>query len=157
MATHQTAFCAEWKHVREQLERILYMLPAEKLSFSPHESIGTIGRQLRHVGDVAEVFIRGIETGVVDFKEKRRDRSMETSKEKLVHYIHQQTQSIHTFIKALPDPMLEALVQFPEIGMITVEQLLRKLIEHEYVYLGILYTSVRLAGVEVPEPYQQYN
>jgi uncharacterized damage-inducible protein DinB len=154
MATQQIAFCAEWKHIREHLERILYMLPAEKLSFSPHESIGTIGRQLRHVGDVAEVFIRGIETGVVDFTEKRRDRSMETSKEKLVHYIHQQTQSIHTFIKALPDPMLEATVQFPDLGTITVERLLRKLIEHEAVSLGILFTSARIAGVEVPESHE---
>ena len=152
MVTHQKVFCSNWKNIRNQIEHVLYILPADKLTFTPHQEISSMGRQLRHIADVAEVYIRGIETGRVDFSEKRRDRSMETSKEKLIHYIHQQTQSVDTFVSALPNPMLEAQVEFPELGLISVEMLLGLLIQHESMHLGILYTTAILADINVPAP-----
>ena len=63
-------FVEEWKEIRGKTLEFLESVPNDKMTWKPHELLGTFGMQLRHIIKSQEAYIDGIKRGRVDFSNK---------------------------------------------------------------------------------------
>ena len=123
-------------------------IPNNKLNFIPHKDFGSAGRQLRHMADVQECYLKAVETRKVTFQNKRKDYSMETSKEKLVEYMKELDEKLKVKLKKMSEKYLLKKVDWKEVGNPSIIVMLTYMKEHEIYHQGILQLYASLAGFE---------
>ena len=139
-------FLRDWNHTRTNTFKFIESIPNNKIVFSPHKDWGSIGRQLRHMADVQDCYIKAIGTRKITFRNKRRDYSMETSKEKLIKYMKELDKKLKEKIQHMPEKDLLKKVDWKEAGNPPVIVMLTYMKEHEIYHQGILQVYASLAG-----------
>ena len=76
----------DWRLYRGLTLDLLKIIPETLLSFQVHPNMGSLGKQYRHIGDVQLCYFMALETGKIDFSQKRRDYSLEKDKAKLIFF-----------------------------------------------------------------------
>ena len=140
-------FLEDWKHTRNNTLRFIDSIPNKKLSFKPHRNFGTLGKQLRHLADVQECYLKGIKTGVIEFSRKRKDFSMETDKQKLINYFRQQDKDLILMLKIMHETDLRKNIIWKECGKPTIYSTLIYMKEHEIFHQGIFNYALNLQGL----------
>ncbi len=142
----------EWKEMRKLTLDLLDELPEEHLSFTVGESMGTIGKQYRHLGDVQICYNEAIKTGKIDFEEYKREYSLENSKTKL-----------KDFLKEIDQEMLKLVEKNQEVKIDwfgeewDLKQHMKSLIEHEILHQGELIVYIRVLGLKFPESWELWG
>jgi len=141
-------FIEDWKNIRGKTYEFLENLPSEKMSWRPHELLGTFGMQIRHMGKSQEAYIEGIKKGKIDFSDKSFNSELEVNKELSI-------QNLKDLDKELLK-LLESIDVNKEIIFVdgvhgeskeSINEILHYLIEHEYYHQGIFTCYGRLAGL----------
>ncbi len=142
---------ADWEWTRSLTLKYIESVPDDKLSFSPGHGFGTLGRQLRHMADVQECYLKGLETGEIDFKKKRKDYMMETSKAKLLAYVKELDEKLKSLMKNLEEEDLNKPVKWQvweNLPDPTIFQAITYMTQHEIFHQGILQLYAALAGFQ---------
>lgn len=138
---------------REQLDQYIQQLPNEAL-LAAHPLVESLARQFRHVADIAELYAKALESGVVDFSHKREDRAMQNTPTLLrQHFLAQRAWVADRIAAVAGNPWNTASITFPDMEALTPAQLVGILAQHEALHLGIIWTVARSLGHEVPDPY----
>ena len=141
-------FLKDWKQIRGKTLDFLQTMPQEKMTWRPHELLGTFGMQIRHIGKSQEAYIKGIKSGKIDFSDKKFDPEIEKSKEKaLLHLKKLDEELIKTVSDANPEKeiiFIDGVLGELHIPLRTV---LSYLTDHEYYHQGIFTCYGRLAGL----------
>ena len=143
-------FLGDWEYSRKDTIKFIETVPEDKLGFSPHKDWGSIGRQLRHMADVQECYIKAIDTKKVTFQNKRKDYSMETDKQKLIDYMKKLDKQLKEKIKKLSENDLLTKVDWEEVGNPSIAVMLNYMKDHEIYHQGILQVYASLAGFQTP-------
>lgn len=143
-------FLVHWSEARQQVEGYLSSLTSMELGRRPISGISSIGRQLRHVLDVAQVYYEALDSGQVDLQNKVRDRDLEENCDKLRKAMQQQREQI---TGSLLTVHCADSIDYPGQGPIQPDELLRYWLEHEWLHIGIIYTLAKASGVDVPSPF----
>ena len=143
-------FFGDWEYSRKDTIKFIETVPEDKLGFSPHKDWGSIGRQLRHMADVQECYIKAIDTKKVTFQNKRKDFSMETDKQKLIDYMKKLDKQLKEKIKKLSENDLLTKVDWEEVGNPSIAVMLNYMKDHEIYHQGILQVYASLAGFPTP-------
>lgn len=142
------AFLKDWKQIRGKTLDFLQTMPQEKMTWRPHELLGTFGMQIRHIGKSQESYINGIKSGKIDFSDKKFDPEIEKNKEKaLLHLKKLDEELVKTISDA--DPGKEIIFIDGVLGelRIPLRTVLSYLVDHEYYHQGIFTCYGRLAGL----------
>ena len=76
-------------HIFLQLEEALHLISNEQFSMPcQHLFDATIGQHCRHIIEMFQCLEMGYETGVVNYENRKRERSIETDKEYAVALMH---------------------------------------------------------------------
>lgn len=143
-------FAKTWQFTRSLTYDFLHALKEEELKYSPQLEFGTLGKQLRHVGDVQECYIKALATGKADFSKKRMDISMEVSLKKLEDYLREQDSHLYAALaKFNKDPIKEE-VAWKTCRMSILEHLFL-LPQHEAIHQGQWSLAARQAGIILPK------
>jgi len=146
-------FARSWQFTRSLTYDFLDGLSEEHLSYSPQLEFGTIGKLIRHVGDVQGVYAQALESGTADFSKKRKDYSMETSLDRLQKYLKEQDSSFYDILsKYSKDPLTEQ-IQWTTMKMSVLEHLFL-LPQHEAIHQGQWSLAARQAGIDLPKSWK---
>lgn len=141
-------FIKDWKSVRGKTYEFIATVPEDKMGWKPHEHLGTLGMQLRHIAVSQRAYISGIKSGKIDFNDKSYDKAIETDKDKAV-----------STLKALDTDLIILLdsgeykenIEFHDgvygTRTVGVEKVLQWLMQHETYHQGVLTCYGRLAGL----------
>jgi uncharacterized damage-inducible protein DinB len=146
-------FDHSWQFTRSLTLDFLAGLSEENLSYSPQLEFGTIGKLIRHVGDVQEVYACALQTGTVDFSLKRRDYTMETSLERLNSYLQEQDKKLHDILSGYEKDPLKEMIQWPTEKLSVLEHLFL-LPQHEAIHQGQWSLAARQAGIDLPKSWK---
>ena len=80
-------FIKDWEAIRGRTLEFLEKVPGDKITWRPHELLGTFGMQIRHIGKSQESYINGIKKGKIDFSDKSFDPELENDKKKGIEYL----------------------------------------------------------------------
>ena len=100
---------SDWEWVRNLTLKFIESIPENKLSFTPGHGFGTLGQQLRHTAAVQECYLIGLETGKINFSQKRKDVDLEQSKEKMMTFMKQLDERLR---KALENADLDHVIEW---------------------------------------------
>lgn len=139
-------FLRDWAYLRNNTQEYLKSVPDDRLTFSSHPEWGSIGRHLRHMGDVQECYLNALDTGKLSFKAKRKDRSMESNKQKLAAYFRELDEKLEKKINTMGEQDFLKPVEWKEFDNPTVEATLTYMKEHEVFHQGILQVYAKLAN-----------
>ena len=139
-------FLGDWGYTRGNTLKFIESIPANKLTFSPDKDWGSLGRQLRHIADVQECYLRAFYTGEVSFENKRKDYSMEKDKGKILKYMAELDQQLKEKVSSLSEKDLLKKVKWKEVGNPSIAVMLMYMKEHEIYHQGILQVYASLAG-----------
>lgn len=143
-------FAKTWQFTRSLTYDFIHCLTAEDLSYSPQLEFGTLGKQLRHVGDVQECYVRALESGRADFSKKRMDHSMETSLERLERHLKEQDQYLYRVLSEFNKDPIKEQIQWETTRMSVLEHLFL-LPQHEAIHQGQWSLAARQAGIDLPK------
>lgn len=142
-----------WQFTRALTYDFLHVLTDENLLYSPQLEFGTIGKLIRHVGDVQEVYTNALQTGQADFSQKRKDFSLEKSVERLQKYLKDQDRYLYdTLSKYEKDPLKE-LITWPSTKLPVLQHLFL-LPQHEAIHQGQWSLAARQAGIDLPKSWK---
>ncbi len=147
-------FIKDWRWVRGLTYEFIKMIPTEKLMFSPHKDFGSLGRQLRHVADIQECYLKGFINGELDFKNRRRDRSMEHNQKKLLKFFEDLDEKLYKFLSTHTEKELDNVIiwnVWENLPNPTIKECLLYLIEHEVYHQGIWTLYGKLGNFETPK------
>lgn len=143
-------FARTWQFTRSMTYDFLKALNDEQLSLCPHEEFGTYGKLIRHIGDVQDLYIQSLETGVADFSKKRKDRSMERSVGLLEKYLKEQDNRLYDALSAYDKDPVKEYIQWPTTKLSVLEHLFL-LPQHEAIHQGQFSVSARQKGIVLPK------
>jgi uncharacterized damage-inducible protein DinB len=146
-------FARSWQFTRSLTYDFLACLHDENLAYSPQLEFGTIGKLIRHVGDVQAVYAEALATGTADFSRKRRDYSMESSLERLNSYLKEQDKSLYDILSGYQKDPLKELIQWPTTKLPVLEHLFL-LPQHEAIHQGQWSLAARQAGIDLPKSWK---
>lgn len=87
-----------YKYYSGLTKGLLEHLVDEQLQYRPHESMKTLGEELRHIADAREIYLRAMVDGIgPSWKEKRMDPGMAVSVTKLKAYYEELDQRFEAF------------------------------------------------------------
>lgn len=142
-------FAKSWQFTRSLTYDFLHVLTEENLAYSPQLEFGTIGKHLRHIGDVQECYVRALQTGSVDFSKKRRDLSMETSLKRLEDHLKEQDKFLYDTLSQYDKDPIREQIAWPTTKLSVLEHLFL-LPQHEAVHQGQWSLAARQAGIDLP-------
>jgi uncharacterized damage-inducible protein DinB len=146
-------FARSWQFTRSLTFDFIKVLTEDNLTYSPQLEFGTIGKLIRHVGDVQGVYIDGLETGKTDFSKKHRDYSMETSLDRLAQHLKAQDDRLYAVLAAYKkDPLKEEII-WPSTKLPVLEHLFL-LPQHEAIHQGQWSLAARQAGIDLPKSWK---
>lgn len=141
-------FIKEWKSVRGKTYEFIATIPDDKMSWKPHEHLGTFGMQLRHMGVSQRAYVNGMRNGKVDFSDKSYDKELETDKAKIVAFLKNLDTEL---IIMLDSGEYKESIEFHDgvygIKKAGPEKVVNWLMEHETYHQGVLTCYGRLAGL----------
>lgn len=143
-------FAKTWQFTRSLTYDFLKVLGEQDLSYSPQLQFGNLGKQIRHLGDVQECYVRALETGTADFSKKRMDLSMETSLEKLERYLHEMDNYLYDALSKYSGDPLKQEIKWPTTRLSVLEHLFL-LPQHEAIHQGQWSLAARQHGIELPK------
>ncbi|SRR5579875_116090 len=143
-------FAKTWQFTRSLTYDFLKVLNEESLSYSPHPAFGNLGKQIRHLGDVQECYVRALETGVADFSRKRMDLSMESSLEKLTHHLREMDNYLYDALSKYTADPLKQEIKWPTTRLSVLEHLFL-LPQHEAIHQGQWSLAARQHGIDLPK------
>src|SRR3989344_2310424 len=73
-------FLHDWKEIRGKAYEFLEKIPENKMMWSPHNDLGSIGMQIRHMGVSQRAYINGIRSGTINFNDKTYNKEVEKNK-----------------------------------------------------------------------------
>jgi uncharacterized damage-inducible protein DinB len=146
-------FLEDLKHYRRQYHNYIELMSNESLKLTCHETIGPLGRQLRHVYDILDVYIYSLDNKKVNFSLKQRHRELEENAELLFESYKNQLMEMEKYLNKINDNDLNTVIQFPGLGNIPYSKVLDLAIQHEALHLGIIYVEAISCGVNVQSPY----
>ncbi len=139
-------FLEDWKYVRGNTIKFIHSVPDNKLSFSPHKNWGTIGKQLRHLADVQDCYLKSIKAGKVSFDNKRKNYEIEKSKKRLLDDMNQRDVELSNVLSKMSGKQLQKKLLWAEVGNSSIIIALTYMKEHEIYHQGILQLYADLAG-----------
>lgn len=143
-------FAKTWQFTRSLTYDFLKVIEDQDLLYSPQLEFGTLGKQVRHLGDVQECYVRALENGVADFSKKRMDLSMETSRSRLEEHLRQQDNYLYgTLSKYDADPV-KGEIKWPTTKLSVLEHLFL-LPQHEAIHQGQWSLAARQHGIDLPK------
>lgn len=143
-------FAKTWQFTRSLTYDFLHCLKEEDLLYSPQLQFGTLGKQIRHIGDVQECYVKALETGCADFSIKRMDLSMETSLKKLEDHLHAQDAYLYSTLASFKKDPVAEFIAWKTCKMSVLEHLFL-LPQHEAIHQGQWSLAGRQAGFEFPK------
>lgn len=143
-------FAKTWQFTRSLTYDFLKVLNEQDLSYSPQLEFGTIGKQIRHVGDVQECYLHALETGVADFSKKRMDLAMEQSLAKLEAHLRQQDLRLYDLLAKFDRDPINQMIVWPTTKLSVLEHLFL-LPQHEAIHQGQWSLAARQHGLELPK------
>lgn len=143
-------FAKTWQFTRSLTYDFIHSLKDEDLLYSPQLEFGTLGKQLRHVGDVQECYVKALETGKADFAKKRLDVSMETSLTRLEEHLKEQDQYLYRVLASFDKDPIKEPVEWETTRMSVLEHLFL-LPQHEAIHQGQWSLAARQAGIDLPK------
>lgn len=143
-------FAKSWQFTRSLTYDFLHALTEENLSYSPQLEFGTLGKQIRHIGDVQECYIRALETGKVDFSKKRMDFTMEKSLKRLEDYLREQDNYLYEALAKFDKDPIKSEIAWETCKLSVLEHLFL-LPQHEAIHQGQWSLAARQAGIDLPK------
>lgn len=141
-------FIEDWKSVRGKTLEFLESVPDEKMTWKPHQLLGTFGMQIRHIIKSQESYLNGMKSGVIDFSGKDFDPELETNKQKALMQLRKNDENLIEFLKNADGNQeiifVDGVFGKKKIPLITV---LDYLMDHEVYHQGIFTCYGRLAGL----------
>jgi len=142
------SFIQDWKEVRGKTYEFLETISENKINWSPHKDLGTFGMQIRHMSISQRAYIRGIQSGTINFKDKSYDKEIEKSKTKAIAFLKQQDKELIDVLKKVKE---NKKIEFHDgvygVKKVTVETVLDWLMQHEAYHQGIFTCYGRLVGL----------
>lgn len=146
-------FARSWQFTRSLTYDFLKVLSEDDLNYSPQLEFGTIGKLIRHVGDVQGVYTAALASGKADFDKKRRAVEVESSIEKLEQYLKQQDKALYDALSNYgKDPITET-IEWPTTKLSVLEHLFL-LPQHEAIHQGQWSLAARQAGIDLPKSWR---
>lgn len=143
-------FAKTWQFTRSLTFDFLHCLTEENLLYSPQLQFGTLGKHLRHIGDVEECYVKALESGKADFSKKRMDASMETSLSRLEEHLKEQDEFLYKTLATFNKDPLKEQIQWESTKMSVLEHLFL-LPQHEAIHQGQWSLAARQAGIDLPK------
>ncbi|MFX4301647.1 DinB family protein [Alicyclobacillus tolerans] len=135
-----------FKHYSKLTKGLLDNLTDEHLQYRPHESMKTLGEELRHIADSKEIYLRAMTDGVgPSWKEKRMDPEIAISVEKLKAYYEDLDRRYDELFATKIDWAKE--VPWTGMGDLDMEACLDWVTHFECTHQGIV--SVYLVGLNI--------
>lgn len=142
-------FARTWQFTRSLTYDFMHVLKDEQLAYSPQLQFGTLGKQLRHLGDVQECYVKALDTGVADFSNKRMNVSLETSLKGLESYLHEMDGFLYDKLASFDKDPVREQIQWKGTKMSVLEHLFL-LPQHEAIHQGQWSLAARQAGIDLP-------
>ena len=143
-------FAKTWQFTRSLTFDFMHCLTDDDLLYSPQLQFGTLGKHLRHIGDVQECYVKALESGKADFSKKRMDASMETSLSKLEEHLKEQDEFLYKTLSGFNKDPLKEQIQWESTKMSVLEHLFL-LPQHEAIHQGQWSLAARQAGIDLPK------
>ena len=143
-------FAKTWQFTRSLTYDFLHCLKEEDLLYSPQLQFGTIGKHIRHLGDVQHCYVKALETGKADFSKKQMDISMETSVERLENHLREQDTYLYNELSKFNKDPIKEEISWHTCQMSVLEHLFL-LPQHEAIHQGQWSLAARQAGIELPK------
>jgi len=143
-------FAKTWQFTRSLSYDFIHVLKEEDLLYSPQLQFGTLGKHLRHVGDVQEIYVRALETGQVDFSKKRMDHTMESSLKRLEEHLREQDNYLYATLASFQKDPIKEQIAWPTTKLSVLEHLFL-LPQHEAIHQGQWSLAARQAGIDLPK------
>ena len=138
----------DWKEVRGKTLEFLKSLPEDKITWRPHELLGTFGMQIRHICISQRAYINGIKKGKLDFEDKEFDTELETNKERALSYLEKLDKELIETLEPLNADkeiiFVDGIYGESKVPLITI---LSYLTNHESYHQGVFTCYGRLAGL----------
>jgi uncharacterized damage-inducible protein DinB len=141
-------FVEDWAFVRGKTLEFLATIPDDKMTWKPHDQLGTFGMQIRHVIKSQEAYLNGMKNETVEFSNKKFDPALETDKQKAIDYLKKLDGELIDFLNTA-DENKEIIFVDGVIGekKIPITTVLDYMINHEIYHQGIFTCYGRLAGL----------
>lgn len=146
-------FERNWAVARGLTFDLLETVSATQLAFTPHDTFGTLGRQVWHCGHVQEAYRLGLVSGEMAFSVLKPAPEAETDPESLAAFLEERDAELEATLRAVRD--YTATVDWglddenPE-----VRDHLIWLLQHETLHQGQWSLYAALAGFELPRSWQ---
>lgn len=140
---------ADWKYARGHTYAFIKSVPDRTWTFSPHPAFGPICRQLRHLADVQDCYVRGLLDGKIDFRAKRKDVRLEQSKVLLLVHLKELDKHFLAATKHWTHHDWAKQIRWNAHGCpptLSRQQALLYMKEHEIYHQGALQLYAALAG-----------
>ncbi len=141
-------FKKDWKIIRGRTIEFLKSVPKEKVSWSPHKDLGTIGMQIRHMCTSQEAYITGIKKGKIDFSDKYFDPKIEKNIDIGLKCLDKLDKELSELIEK--ESLNKELIFIDGIegsSKITLQTALDYLMNHEFYHQGIFTCYGRLLNL----------
>ena len=139
-----------WKLFRNLTYDLLESLSEKDLTKKVGKTMGSIGKQFRHLGDVQLCYNEALKTGKIDFGKYRRDYSIEGSKLKLRQFLEEMDDEMYSLIEK--NNTVEINWGFAKISLI---EHLDFLIQHEILHHGELIVYIRSLELRFPKSWEE--
>jgi len=138
-----------YKTIRERTIKFLKKVPEEKWAWRPHELLGSLGMQVRHMSTSQQSYIEGIKKGKIDFSKKEFNKEIETNKDKAIRRLQELDKELFDLINSLKDFNKKIIFVDGVSGTTeeTLTNIVNYMIEHEFYHQGIFTCYGRLAGM----------
>ena len=148
MDTKINEFIKDWKNVRGKTIEFLEAVPQERMTWKPHDLLGTFGMQIRHVIKSQEAYLNGMKIGRIDFSEKDFDSELEKNKQKALMRLKQIDEELINFL-AQADEKRQIIFADGVFGehAVSLTTALGYLMDHEIYHQGMFTCYGRLAGL----------
>jgi len=155
--TTATIYLAELEQEAAKTKRILERIPADKLTWKPHEKSMTLGRLGMHIAELPNWIKSTVETEGFDFAKSAYKPLVPDTKEQILEQFERSlTTGVETLSKVTEDELRvtwkatrgeQVVFALPRSGMI------RNNLSHIIHHRGQLSVYLRLLGVPLPNLY----
>lgn len=135
-----------WLYIKERTNGLLSRISDKDLDYKPIETMGTLGRQLRHTADVRDIYIRSLENGEgVSWATKRMEREFETSVNRLIEYFNDLDERFNKIVVSID---LEKTIKWGDMGDPTAVACIEYMTQHEIFHQGVWVSYIQGLGLD---------
>jgi hypothetical protein len=137
-----------------QAERVLESVGSNEYSqsprgFEPHR----VGAHLRHVIEFYGCFFEGLDRGNIDYDGRRRDQSIEGSRQAAAAAIREITCKFETSARVRADAVVWVRMDGLESAISSIHRELQILSSHTVHHFALIAMTLRAHGVEAPDDF----